>query len=225
MPDRFSAAKPYLKGLILIVSLAAIGFGLKSMGLSGLLNPGWVDTEVRGKGLIGMALFVGVGTLFTAAGFPRQVVAFLGGYAFDLLPGTLLALLASTLGCALAFFYARLLGRSLVRRHFGARIRKLDDILSARPFLSALVIRFLPVGSNIATNLIAGVSRVGAVAFIAGSALGYAPQTLVFVLIGSGVHIDPTLRIGLAVALFVASAAIGVSLYRRLRGSGGDIPS
>lgn len=80
-----------------------------------------------------------------------------------------------------------------------------------------LLIRFLPVGSNLLTNLVAGVSAVRWLPFMAGSALGYIPQTLIFVLLGSGIHIDPVFRISLSVALFVVSGGLGVYLYRRYR--------
>ncbi len=217
MSEPLKAAKPYLKGLILIASLVGIGYGLKAMGLSDLFNTDWVDAEVKGKGLSGELVFLAMGAAVTAAGFPRQAVAFLAGYAFGFATGSLLASAAVTLGCVAAFAYARLLGRGFVQRHFGRRIAKFDAILADSPFLTTLLIRFLPVGSNVATNLIAGVSRVPGTPFILGSAVGYLPQTIVFVLIGSGVHIDPTFRIGLGAALFVASAAMGVYLIRHLR--------
>ena len=89
-----------------------------------------------------------------------------------------------------------------------------------------LLIRLLPVGSNLATNLIAGVSSAGGIAFIGGSTVGYIPQTVVFALLGSGINLDPEIRISLSVALFFVSATLGVYLYRRYkRGKGlnGDI--
>jgi uncharacterized membrane protein YdjX (TVP38/TMEM64 family) len=73
------------------------------------------------------------------------------------------------------------------------------------------------VGSNLVTTLVAGVSSARALPFIIGSALGYIPQTVVFALAGSGVNLDPTRRIGLAVLLFVISGVIGVMLYRKYR--------
>ena len=218
MSDRKDGGfKPYLKGLAMIASLVAIGYGLKALGISEMFDTAWVDQQIKGRGITGEALFVAMGALATAVGFPRQVVAFLGGYAFGFLEGTALALLGATLGCALAFGYARLLGRSLVQRHFGRKIARFEAVLAERTFLTTLLIRFLPVGSNVVTNLLAGVTRVPALPFVGGSAAGYLPQTVVFVLIGSGVHIDPTFRIGLGVALFVASAAMGVYLLRDIR--------
>ena len=80
-----------------------------------------------------------------------------------------------------------------------------------------LLIRLLPIGNNLATNLAAGVTSVRALPFILGSLIGYIPQTLVFALVGSGVNVDPALRIGLAVLLFLVSGVIGVWLYRKYR--------
>ena len=206
-----------LKGLVMIASLAAFGWALKMSGLADMLSKHWIDAEVKGHGLTGRLIFLGLGGGLIAVGVPRQAVCFLGGYAFGLLEGTLLASLASLLGCMLCFFYARLLGRELVMHKFAARVRKLDDFLKDNPLSMAMLIRFLPVGSNLLTNLVGGVSSVPALPFFAGSVVGYLPQTVVFVLLGSGVQVDPVLRIGASVVLFLVSAVMGVVLYRRMR--------
>lgn len=206
-----------LKGLLLIVSLAALGFLAKHGHLADMLSEQWIDTEVRGKGLSGDLVFLAMGAATTAVGFPRQVVAFLAGYAFGFVSGTLLGVLAALLGCILAFFYARWFGRSLVANRFPGRIRKVDDFLRGHPFSMAIVIRLLPVGSNLVTNLLAGVSSVRGLPFFSGSALGYVPQTLVFALAGSGVNFDPALRLTLAGVLFVVSSLLGVWLYHKHR--------
>lgn len=206
-----------LRGLGLLASLAAIGFLVRFSGLSHLLDSGWIDSEVRDKGLMGEVAFVGMGALIAAVGLPRQAVCFLGGYAFGFLGGFGLALAASLLGCISAFYYARLFGRSLVQARFAGRIRRIDDFLRERTFSMSLLIRLLPVGSNLLTNLAAGVASVRGLPFFAGSALGYIPQTVVFALLGSGIHFDPVLRVALSVALFLISGVIGLWLYRAHR--------
>ncbi len=213
-PGGTPTPRALLKGLAVLLTLVAAGFLAESLGG---LDTAWIDDRVRGHGLSGELLFVGTGAVFTAFGLPRQMVGFLGGYAFGLLGGSLLALVASTLGCALAFAYARLVGRSFVKRRFGGRIARVDRFLAGNPFSMALLIRLLPVGSNLATNLAAGVTSVGALPFIGGSAIGYLPQTAIFALAGSGVEVDPELRITLSVVLFLASGMLGVYLYRRYR--------
>ena len=204
-------------GLVLLGTLALAGYALESGALSGFLTQDWVDREVRGRGMSGELLFLAVGGLATAAAVPRHLVSFLGGYAFGVGFGTALALAATELGCVITFFYARFVGRPLVAQRFGARARRVEDFLSANPFSMTLLIRLLPLGSNFATSLAAGVTRVPAAPFLSGSLIGYAPQTLVFALAGSGIEAGAGVRVGLAVLLFVASAAIGAWLYRKYR--------
>jgi uncharacterized membrane protein YdjX (TVP38/TMEM64 family) len=209
--------RTYLPGLVFLATLAAIGYALESGIVSELLSEDWIDREVRGKGVPGELLFVGVGGLLTAVAVPRHVVSFLGGYAFGAGLGTALALLATELGCLLDFFYARFIGRPLVASRFGARVRRMEDFLAANPFTMTLLIRLLPVGNNFATCLAAGVSRVPARPFLLGSLAGYVPQTFVFALAGSGIEVGERLRLAFAVLFFVVSGAIGVWLYRRYR--------
>ena len=206
-----------LRGLLLIASFVAIGYALKVSGLDTVLTADWIDQNLRGQRLSAEVIFVLIGLAATAVGLPRQLIAFLGGHAFGFWLGGALALLAAVLGGIAAFYYARLFGRALVARRFPGRVRRIDDFLSENPFSMTLLIRLLPVGSNLVTNLAAGVSSVGAAAFFTGSALGYVPQTAVFALIGSGVGVGASWQVALSVVLFLISGALGIRLYRTYR--------
>jgi len=206
-----------LKGLALILSLALIGWLFNATGLADAANESWVDAHIRGQGLAGYALFVGVGSVLTAVGMPRQVVAFLAGYAFGVFEGTLIGATAALGGCILTFYYARLFGRGLLQARLGKRAARFDAFITRHPFGATLLIRLLPAGSNLLTNLVAGVSSVPGRYFFGASWLGYVPQTLVFALVGSGVQIAPAAKTALAAGLFIVSGVIGVSLYRRVR--------
>lgn len=209
--------RPIFKGLALILSLALLGYLFKTSDLGSSLNEAWIDARVRGHGLNGGLLFLLMGGLFTALGLPRQIIAFLGGYAFDVGLGTLLGALAALLGCVLSFAYARLFARSLLAERLGQRAQRFDRFIRHHPFAMTVLVRLLPVGNNLLTNLAAGVSSIAPRPFLAGTLLGYLPQTLVFALVGSGAHIAPALKLGLAVGLFVVSGALGAYLYHRLR--------
>lgn len=209
--------RAYVKGLVMLLILAGIGVVFNAMDLRGSMDEHWIDAHVRGHGLAGYALFIGAASLFTAVGLPRQMVSFLGGYAFGSVVGTLLGTAGTTVGCALAFFYARFFGRSYVSRRFGKKIGRVDRFLSHNTVSTTLVIRFMPVGSNLLTNLLAGVTSVGAVPYIVGSALGFIPQNLVFALLGSGFNVDRQWQVALSVVLFVISTWIGIRLYRTQR--------
>lgn len=228
-----NALKPYLRGLVLIACFVALGTLVKETGLYGLIDEAWIDREIRGKGLSGELLFIAAGAALTGIGFPRQAVSFLGGYAFGFGEGTALALVASVGGCVAGLYTARFVGRDYILRRFPDRIRRIDAFLHDNTFSTALMIRLLPAGSNLLTNLAAGVSGTRAMPFFAGSGLGYVPQTAIFALLGSGIHLEPQLRIGASIALFILCGMLGIYLYRRYRqmramtdapvpGSGGD---
>ena len=208
-----------IRGVITIACIGLVVLIIRESGLGTSLDElkHWVDTEVRGDGFVGALLFVAAGALFTGVGLSRQILAFAGGYAFGVALGSGLALIAEVGGVLLAFSYARFLGRGVVARHFPSRIRRFDAFLAVNPFWLTLAIRLLPVSNNLVVNLLGGVSRVPTVPFVAASAVGHTPQTVVFALVGSGLAEGIFLKTGLAIVLFVISIVIGVHLYRKYR--------
>ena len=206
-----------LKGLLFLLSLVAIGLLLERLGSQRFMDQAWIDREVAGHGLEGELLFLSMGALFTAVGLPRQLVAFLGGYAFGLLTGTLLALTASVMGALLCYLYSHWFGHRLLEPRLGGRARHFHDLVLNHPFSVTLLIRLLPVGSNLMTNLVAGLARAPLGWFLLGSGLGYLPQTLVFTLAGSGLDLGRGIHIVLSVILFILSGLLGIYLYRHHR--------
>ena len=207
--------KALVKGLGFIAGFVVLGLAARWLGLDQVLDQAWIDSQVRGHGLAGAALFCGLGALIMGLGLPRQFVCFLGGYAFGFWAGAGLSLLASAAGCILAFAYARFLGRRQLAGRLGRRVKRADEVFSAAPLTMTMVIRFMPVGSNLLTNLLAGLSSAPAWPFVAGSTIGYVPQTVIFALLGSGFKVDPTWRIALSILLFLLSTWLGWALYRR----------
>ena len=159
-------ARVILKGLALMLSLALLGYLFKTSDLGNSVNEAWIDARVRGHGVNGALLFLLMGGLFTAIGLPRQIIAFLGGYAFSVGLGTLLGALAALLGCMLSFAYARFFGKGLLRARLGERAGRFDRFIHDHPFSMTVLIRLLPVGSNLLTNLAAGISSIRPVAFL-----------------------------------------------------------
>lgn len=157
---------------------------------------------------------VALGAIACAVGVPRQVVAFAAGYGWGLIPAILLALAAQLVGCATDLFWARVVGRDFTRRWLGGRLARLDGVLSRRPFAATLALRLLPVGNNLVLNLLAGLSSLPAAAFLAASAIGYLPQTVIFVLMGRGSQLGHTTELAISVALLVASTLCALLIFR-----------
>src|SRR5574340_831150 len=162
-------ARVIVKGLALILSLALLGYLFESSDLGSSVNETWIDARVRGHGLDGALLFLLMGGIFTAIGLPRQIIAFLGGYAFSVGLGTLLGALGALLGCMLSFGYARLFGKGLLRARLGERARRFDRFIHDHPFAMTVLVRLLPVGNNLLTNLAAGISSIRPMYFLAGT--------------------------------------------------------
>ncbi|MBM08474.1 MAG: SNARE associated Golgi protein [Magnetovibrio sp.] len=202
-------------GLVFLVSLVAIGFLIQAMQFDFFLSKGWVDANIRGRGFWGEFLLVAIGAVLISVGLPRHIISFLAGYGLGFTSGLLIALTATTLGCIITFSFSRYLCRNIVARKFSAKIRRIDNFLTDNPFSMTLLIRFLPAGSNVVTNLAAGVSRVEAFPFITGSAIGYIPQTAIFALVGSGIEVEPLWRISLSIILFLVCGGLGLHLYHR----------
>jgi len=207
------------RAVVLAIGLVAAGWLLRTIGVA----PGTelADRYLAGGGLAAEAIFVLGGAVAAAIGVPRQAVAFVGGYAFGAAMGSGLGLLAQVAGAAAAFWWARLVGRGWAERRlagrFGPRIRPLRDALADSPFGATLALRLLPIGNNLALNLLAGMGGIAPGAFLAGSAVGFVPQTVVFALLGKGIRVDGAWQMALAVGLFIIAALIGWALLRRHR--------
>ncbi len=218
-PDWHARRRALAKLAIMIAGLVGAGLLLRMLGAA----PGtdWVDQHIRDDGLRGEAVFLLIGVALTAAGAPRQGIAFLAGYAFGALIGTALALIAQLGGCAVAFAWARLIGRGWAERRlagrFGHRLRPLRDQLAGAPFSATLALRLLPIGNNLALNLLAGMSGIAVLPFLAASALGYLPQTIIFALLGKGIRVDGVWQLSLAAVLLAGSIAIGFWLLKQNR--------
>jgi uncharacterized membrane protein YdjX (TVP38/TMEM64 family) len=128
--------------------------------------------------------------------------------------GMVVSTLCTVIGAALCFSSSRWLLRGFVSRRFGHRLTRLESLLEQRTWLKALMIRLLPVGSNLLTNILAGATRIHALPFLAGSMLGYIPQMLVFSLIGSGIGVSDQYQLVLSIVLFIIASLIGTYLYR-----------
>ena len=200
------------KPALMLLVFAAVAVAVRESGF----DP---RATMASAGSHGPAVFSIVGALACAAGVPRQVVALAGGYAFGFWPGVALTLVAEVAGCAIDFYWARLLGRraaiGFLQGREGGRLDRLDRFLTGRAFTATLTLRLLPVGSNILLNLAAGVSGVAAGPFLVASAIGYVPQTVVFALAGAGAGLSNGVQFGLAGALLLVSVGLGVLLLRR----------
>ena len=90
-------------------------------------------------------------------------------------------------------------------------------VVSGDMIEGTIIIRLLPVGSNLLTNLAAGAIGVPLLPFLLASLVGYLPQMAVFALMGSGVDVGAEWQVALGIGLFVVLMVVGLWIYGRYR--------
>lgn len=202
-----SIAKP-----LLACVLIAIVFKVASLGH--YADPVEIQHWLDEQGSWGWPLLFVVGSLLMLIGFPRQVVAFIGGSLLGAGLGTAVSTAMAGIACAITFMLSRIFLQHWVKRKFPRVIAKMHPLLSKKPYTSTLAIRLLPVGSNAITNIVAGASTIRGRAFVSASVLGYVPQMLTFALMGQGMEQMSSWQISVSLSLLVCSVLLGAHLCR-----------
>lgn len=206
--------KRLAKGLVTVVALIALGYFAKSIDFEGWAR--WADFQHGSAWYQGMSGFVLAGAAFTVIGGPRQAVAFVAAYLFGLWTGFLLSMASVAISCITASGLARLFGAS-AREIVRGRVDFAFRVWRENPFSTTVILRLLPVGSNILTNVAAGAMGIPLIRFVAGSLIGYIPQMAVFSLMGTGVDVGAEWQIVLAILLFLVLTGFGLWVYGRYR--------
>lgn len=198
---------------LLFVALAAMGALAISQGWLDLLaDQQALSRYLQEHGLSGLLLIAAGGVLYTGLGGPRQLLAFVCGFAMGALLGTLFSSLVTILGAAACFYTSRLLLRPTLMRRFERRMAIFDRAIARKPLFKIMLVRLMPVGSNLLTNLLAGASGIRVWPFLTGSALGYLPQMIVFALAGAGIGNANEYSLLLGAALLLVAVMAGAML-------------
>lgn len=125
------------------------------------------------------------------------VLAFLGAPQFGLIGATVLAFgpvlggfyawSATLMSSSMAFFIGRGFGMGLVQRYGGDSILRLSRFMGRNDFLASAIVRNVPTAPAIVVNMAFGASEARFLNFLAGTALGIIPKTLLIVLFGQAI--------------------------------------
>jgi uncharacterized membrane protein YdjX (TVP38/TMEM64 family) len=200
-------------GSLLIAAVIFIGYLMSHYSLFDFIDVSAIVQIITSLGWFAMPAFIMFGALFTSVGLPRQVVAFIGGYIFGIAGGVALGTMAAALGAILTFYAARWLARPFVLRKYPQLVVKIDHLIGDRLFLKIILIRFLPFGTNLATNLAAGAAKTPVRPFALASLIGFIPQMTIFAMSGHGIRVESNTQLVVAVSLFLISIVIGSYLY------------
>jgi uncharacterized membrane protein YdjX (TVP38/TMEM64 family) len=207
-------SRQLIKYFIILAIFGLLAWVVQHDWFAELTDSSEVRNLLQQNGLVGYFIALLVASLFTAVGGPRQIVSFAAGFSLGCVYGTLAALLATSLGCVISYFVAHTLLRPMLQKRFQGSLTRVSSWLTQRTFRKLLMIRLLPVGSNVVTNLLAGSIGVNPLKFFLSSVLGYIPQTLIFAMAGTGIAVANSWQLVISGVLFVAASVLGMHLYR-----------
>jgi uncharacterized membrane protein YdjX (TVP38/TMEM64 family) len=172
-------------------TLLAIPFGVAAIAAVYLLPTGeWllalVDA-IRGAGAAGVAIFAAVYVAATVLFLPGSVLTAGAGFAYGPLWGTLLVSPVSVAAATLAFVLGRTVARGWISRRIAGnpRFAAVDEAIGESGFKIVLLLRLSPLFPFNLLNYALGLTRVRLRDYVAGSALGMLPGTVLYVYLGS----------------------------------------
>ena len=180
-----------------------------------------VKAWTKDLGVLGMVLFALLSGISVVFFFPCSILMTASGAAFGLRDGFVVALVATTVGAALAFLVSRYLARKRVEQWVAGKPRfaAVDEAIGQEGWKIVVLTRCCPLFPYIFQNYAYGLTRVGFGHYALGSLLGLIPATLVFVYMGSlGVEAatgaTSSLELGLRVLGFVATVVVSIYIAR-----------
>jgi uncharacterized membrane protein YdjX (TVP38/TMEM64 family) len=137
-------------------------------------------------------IFVVLYAMLSAIALPISPLAYAAGAIFGFLRGSLLVWLGSILGAAAGYYLASGVLAKPARRLLGNYNAKLREIKRGNVFLTALRLQLMPIIPFGAFNYAAAISKLDVFRFLAGTAVGIIPGTLLATFIGAqfaaGIH-------------------------------------
>ncbi len=201
--------KPLLPACLLALGFAALHFRWwGSVSEQDLLN-----RLFEQHWAIAWPVFMIAGVVYTALGGPRQLLAFSCGYLMGGLPGALLSTALTGIGALLVIYCVRHIGMEWMRKRHGERVAFIRRLLAEDTWLWICMVRLMPVGSNLATNIAVALAMLSTPAVFWGSLLGYLPQMLLFSFAGAGLALQDELQIWISLLMLVLSTVLVLYLY------------
>lgn len=183
-----------------------------------------VAAFVRSAGPAAPLFFVVLYVAATVLVVPGAVLTVAGGVLFGTAWGTVLSVIAASIGAGAAFEVGRWLGRDQVERIAGERISRFDAWLGRRGFTAVLYVRLIPILPFNVLNYAAGVTGLRRRDYLLGTVIGIIPGTFAYAALGGNFD-DPTSPAFIsAVVLIVVLAVGGPTVNRVLRRRGVGAP-
>lgn len=202
---------PRIRKALLLVGLVALGVFLVHSNAD-RLNPEALTQWVEASGALGPVLFVLVYAAATVLFLPGTLLTLAGGALFGPIWGSLLNLVAATLGATLAFLISRHIAGDRIARKSGRRLQQLMDGVEQEGWRFVAFTRLVPLFPFNLLNYALGLTRIPLLQFVLASFVFMLPGAAAYTWLGyagreAAAGSEGTIRkIIIALALFAAVA-------------------
>ena len=168
---------------LLLVALVAAAAALAVWSPS--LDTDGLQSAAARWGVWAALAFAGVYVAATLLVVPKNVLTVGAGLVFGFGFGSALVWAAALAGAAAAFWVGRFLGLDAVRHLAGPRQDRFAELAARRGGVAVLIARLVPVVPLTVVNYGSGVAGVGFWPYLAATAVGIVPGTLLYAALGA----------------------------------------
>ena len=187
----------------------------------------WIEAGAawaQGQGTAGLLVFAALYAVATVFAVPGSALTLIAGGAFGFGAGTASVWFGATIGLALAFLVARRLARERVTGWLATKpsFAAVDRAVAAEGWKIVFLTRLTPVFPFTVLNYAYGLTGVSFAGYLAASATGILPGTLLYIYLGSSVaravsgESDP-LEAGLRIVGLAAFVLVTILITRIAR--------
>ncbi|HLW27049.1 MAG TPA: VTT domain-containing protein [Kiloniellales bacterium] len=179
-------------GLVLLLALGLAAWMLFGLRATAVLEQLQIQQEaladfVAARPVQAALAYLLFYTLVIAFSLPlAALLTLIGGYLFGLLAGGLLAAAAATTGATLLYLAARSIAQERLRAKAGSRLAQLQEGFRRDAFSYLLALRLVPLFPFWLVNLAPALLGVPLRPYIAATALGVLPASLLYASAGEG---------------------------------------
>ena len=131
-------------------------------------------------------IFASIYIFLTSISFPgATVLTLLGGCLFGLVVGTVVCLLASTIGATIAFLLARWIFRNILEERYREKLKTLREGVARNEITYLLSLRLNPIMPFWLINLLMGLTSIRTLRYFWVSQLGIIPGAILYVNAGT----------------------------------------
>jgi len=171
------------------------------------------------------AVLIGLYAVLSPLGAPMTPLMICGAVLFGATRGSIYNILGFYVGATLSYFFARSMGRELVVRLAGKRLKKVERIIARRGFWALVGARFIPLPFPL-FNFGAALAGVPPGTFVLSSLLGLPLPCVLYTVLwhqvasaaeGQGGGAKKSLSIAIVVLLLLSVLPTMIATWRRVR--------